>query len=131
MKQINNNINDSLHPLIRSNPELLKNLFITAVEYGSNHWSRFDYSATDVLIYDIFHPNWSIIVEEMVEDGPKLIFRPKKITLSDLNKGFVLLVNDTHSTATTRLGNILIDNFDAEDADVFLQFAVLGDVIYC
>ena len=66
----------------------------------------------------------------MVEDGSKILFRQKKITLLDLNQGFNLLVNDSHPTATARLGNILTDNFDAEDADVFFQLAVLGDVIY-
>lgn len=118
----------SLHPLIRNNPEVLKDLYITAVEGGSNYWSRLAESNPDVLYYDIFNPEWSIIVEELSEK-PSVVSR-KKITLEDLNAGFVLLIHDTHHTTTHRVANILTDNFDVEDADVFFQFAVLGDVIY-
>lgn len=118
----------NLHPLLQNNPEILKDLFITAAEGGSSYWSRLLEANPDVLFYDIFHPDWAVDVEELAEDSS--IVSERRITLEDLNRGFVALANDAHYTFPHRVANILTENFDAEDADVWFQFVVLGDVIY-
>lgn len=118
----------NLHPLLQSNPEILKDLLITAVEGGSTYWCRLLEANPDVLLYDIFHPDWAVIVEEL--DEYNTILSKKKITLEDLNDGFKLLADDPHYTSPPRVADILTENFDMEDADVFFQFVVLGQVLY-
>ena len=118
----------NLHPLLRCSPELLKDLFITAAEGGSNYWASFKVGNPDVLFYDIYHPEWYVIVEEKSEEGHTL--STNKIAFNHLNDGFYKLTTDEHYTSKKRLSDVLTDNYDAEDADVWFQYAVNGEVKY-
>jgi hypothetical protein len=101
-------------------------LLCSAVEGGSGYWAAFrnsertadlDYISIDVQEH-----------EASTADGSEPSW--KRITHDDLARGCVLLAARPFPAALQHLCNFLDENDDAETADVILQMAVFGNVIY-
>ena len=112
-------------------------LIITAVEGGSNYWCKAikvgtQPTSTEVnmngsegkphRIYDCIFNGGTLVFVPDDYDEPclQLNLNTAQNALEILNKKF----NDVFT-------NITSDNYDASDADAFIQCAIFGDVIFC
>lgn len=114
---------DKLYILIALKKELLNDLLAGAIEGGSNYWAKFTgftYSTTN----DISR----VRVDEWDKSGAKQILT--HVDTFAIGEGLRRLSEAEFATAGDHLGNALGGNWDAETADVVLQMAVFGDVIY-
>lgn len=105
----------------------LADLMVTAIEGGCTHWAE---SLELLEGTDLFEPPYYA--------DPKFYSFPFKLALTDcegdvhtltideLTKGWSLLLQLYPRRALSAQD----ESYDAEDADVFLQLAVYGDVIY-
>jgi hypothetical protein len=115
--------------------ERVHNMIVSAFEGGSNEWlhgARF-LSGTPHTT-----PNLVWYGEESVFEGPVSFTATydnpdepdertmKTITQDDLRKGLEIMAAKYGS----HFADLLQENDDAETADVFLQCAILGDVVY-
>lgn len=109
----------------------IKDLFTGAFEGGSNYWVRrishrpdFDGSLT-LDENDKLPLNLPFTITYDNPDGDDAT-RRKRISRAAIDKGLSLMA----AKAPRHFANILDENDDAETADVFLQFVVLGDIIF-
>jgi hypothetical protein len=130
--------------------EDLIDLFITALEGGSNYWYYIKHIPDDVK-YAIEHlgSSGSEAITNYILDGGKIYFYDIEevdvhddtdaLSVEDDDKGYLGYVDlDTILEAITILKrdyidsyhNILDDSYDANDADIFLQLCVMGEVVY-
>jgi|CXWL01.1.fsa_nt_gi hypothetical protein len=125
---------DYLAPLMLTVPvyfsrQTLVDLLICAAEGGSNYWAAFKVTARadgddSPIAYD---------VTEYDEDGepadPPRVFH---VNAERMAAGIAKLATNPppFPSARRHLGDVLNDNADAETADVILQLATLGDVVY-
>ena len=117
----------------------LENIFVTAIEGGSNYWYFFDeeacfmvrkavpkdkdpYFSTAVLSAVIDH-GVELPVSD-VEDGEVI----GTISLSTMEERLQKLFDNKELRPA--LENLLDDNGDASDADVVFQFICMGEVVY-
>lgn len=108
--------------------ETLESLIVGALEGGSNYWYQIEkrigpkvgkYAVDQVM------KGGGFVISDEREMGPE----EKKIgrlTLVSCRKALTLMA--LHHPR--HFSNIITENDDAETADVFLQLAVLGEVIY-
>lgn len=114
--------------------QMLKDLLITAVEGGSNYWAAFraydhvrgyvevfDREANEALWAKYRESDDDEVVEEMAPHW-------KPVNVARLLAGLALLARST--MPKRHLAAVLSGNADAENADVVLQFAVLGECVY-
>lgn len=143
-KQKSENMNKKL------SREDLIDLFITALEGGSNHWYYIKHIPRDVS-YAIKHigSSSSDAIANYLMDGGKIYFYDIEevdvhddsdaLSVEDDDKGYLGYVDiDTILDGITILKRdydfiyerILDEQYDAGDADVFLQLCVMGKVVY-
>lgn len=107
--------------------QALADLVVTAFEGGSNHWlervtdahgnplpSPEAYSVADAYKYD-----FCFMITE--EDGEPRAFNNAGVETA------CRLMMEGYTRAWAR---VLIEQYDADDADLFLQLALFGDVVY-
>ncbi len=130
--------------------EDLIDLFITALEGGSNYWYYIKHIPRDVL-YAINHmgSSGSDAIANYLMDGGKIYFYDIEevdvhddsdaLSVEDDDKGYLGYVDlDTILEGITLLKRdyddiyerIIDEQYDANDADVFLQLCVMGEVVY-
>ena len=94
----------------------LRDLLGCAFESGSGYWARVD--ADDPVACALSPSGLDII-----EHGGEMNVTLHRLTPERIQAAFALLPGHV-------LGNIMGDNYDALDADAFLQCATLGEVRY-
>ncbi len=122
-------------------PQDISDLFVAAMEGGSNHWLHTaDYrgvvtpedkgvvwwGSANVFADQSFSAEIGYDDPEGEEgngEGKKIITR------ADIQRGLDLL-KDPEKGNPVALGRIIAEDYDAEDADTFMQLVVLGEVIY-
>ena len=104
--------------------QVLRDLLVTAAEGGSNYWARIsvppdqtgaDYTAIRVREHSAH------------SDKPPV---NRIVRAEDLIEGLRKLTTATFPAASKHLTDAITENSDATTADVVLQMAVFGDVIY-
>ena len=129
---------------------VLIDLFITALEGGSNHWYYIKHIPRDVS-YAMNHlgSSGSDAIANYLMDGGKIYFYDIEevdihddsdaLSVEDDDKGYLGYVDiDNILEGITILKRdyddiyerILDEQYDANDADVFLQLCVMGEVVY-
>lgn len=110
---------------IELDKEVIEDLIISALEGGSNYWYRIENKTGGDYLKKAFTPTGLLISDyKQGMDG-------KYNMIGRLNPTSMRLALDLMQTKAPHvLSNIILDHTDAEDADIFLQLAVLGDVIY-
>jgi len=112
--------------------QVLLDLLSTAIEGGSTYWANFS-----AAVRSSDGEYLSVVVTEQdshKEGSPRII---RALAATDLIVGLERLaavaVNDEHDMqrmAGQHLGDALSENGDASTADVVLQMALFGEVIY-
>lgn len=118
---------------VRIPNEKIENLIITAVEGGSNYWAKFE-----------FPDKW----KDKYKSYVRIPFHGGEIEVYDIETGELLGVLNQATLKTglqlmadrkdmtgkqvpaRHFKNLATDTEDAETADVFLQLAVMGEIIY-
>ena len=98
---------------------LLNDLFVTALESGVNYWALVnDYSYKDC--------SATIIDKEALQPAEY------KVNLTTINRGLQILYLHSKNSELSkkRVSSILNQDYDAEDADVVLQYGLFGELIY-
>jgi hypothetical protein len=117
----------------------LEDAIITALEGGSNYWYQLN---TDEFKKDLpsperclserigealyNNPDFKLNVYDLEsedEDNPELL---GTVTQASCVKAFQLMA-EKHSDA---FGNLMSENYDANDADIFFQLATMGEVTF-
>lgn len=101
-------------------------LLACAFEGGSNYWyfiESFENKRDEKS--GLYYVNRLPTVSDR-EGSPNDMCVPKKLTIEVLHETMKTL----KELRPKNYENIVEDNYDAEDADVFLQYAVLGCLIY-
>ncbi|MGQ7794456.1 hypothetical protein ACUN0C_18780 [Faunimonas sp. B44] len=108
--------------MIVLNKQEVADLMITAIEGGSTYWLESCYlqvgTTTEKPWYadpDLYRQDFTLRLEF---DGEVDV-----LTKNKLEKAEGLMPRE-------RLGRVLCGEYDAEDADVFLQLALFGEVVY-
>jgi hypothetical protein len=116
---------------------IINDQLCTAMEGGSNYWymvgpmDRKHFIKGDPLVDNLTR---SILadkkfalevfdVESEDEEDPELL---GKLTYDSIVNAFSIMSKDYPET----LGNILSQNYDADDSDIWFQLAVMGEVVY-
>ncbi len=122
-------------------PQRICDLFVAALEGGSNYWLRgIDYRgavepeekwfvwwcSANVFADAAFAAEVTFDDPEGEEGNGK---GKKLITHADIQRGLDLL-KDADKGNPVALGRIIAEDEDANDADMFMQLVVIGDVIY-
>lgn len=102
--------------------QLIEDLLVTAFEGGSNYWYLADINNSLDNVYSYIIEGGSIKIYD-VEDPDTLLgsldYQACKEALVQMKKEYV-----------TEYANCISETYDALDADIFLQLAVMQDVIY-
>lgn len=114
--------------------DMLRGLFITAFEGGSNYWlhaavlkESANKPAEEPWYSDepLFEASFKIeLTYDNPDEGPDVI--SKIISEEDVQRG----LDDLGRLYPFRARNIVEDNIDAEDADVFLQVVLFEKIIF-
>lgn len=107
--------------------EQIKDVLVTALEGGSNYWYELDIKAPKGTPYEDYITQQVISgesipvydIEDEDEDRVPLGF----INLENMERGFYLYSKDRDLV-------YLLDGGDAEDADMWFQFTVMGEIVY-
>jgi hypothetical protein len=114
--------------------ELIANVITLALDEGSKHWYLID--NVDIETPEHYKPNKKIkypFIDKILQGANLEIYdvENQDVKLGDLNEisieRGIRAMKDEYEFAYY---NILADVYDEEDADVFLQFCVLGQYIY-
>jgi hypothetical protein len=106
--------------------QLLRDLLCTAIEGGSNYWADFADITRGNPAGDWYYS--SAIVTE--NDPDTAVTTGTVVTPEMLAVGLERLALSSMPTALTHLADALSENGDAITADVVLQFAVFGELVY-
>lgn len=96
---------------------LIKDLFITALEVGINYWA---------LIEEYSHETYTAKIID--KEGSQPI--QYNLSLNIIHKGVQKLYLDNSNWSKKRINNLLNEDYDAEDADIVLQYGLFGELIY-
>ena len=119
--------------------ENLEDIFVTAIEGGSNYWYYFDEYACDIIrvaVPQSVEPAFSMaaflaVVEHKVK-VPVFDVETEEIVgilnVEKFQERFQALFNDER--CRTALINMLDGDGDSSDADVVFQYLSMGEVIY-
>lgn len=117
------------------NKEMLINLFITALEGGSNHWYYIKDIPNEVRnIQRKKNLTLSEAIGEFILNNGKIYI----YDIEDQNEvlGFINMdklldaINIMKQKYPNNYENIISEMDDAEDADIFLQLATMGNIVY-
>lgn len=107
---------------------LIKDLLITAVEGGSGYWATFTHVARnrDVEDREGYLDVTFVELETIDEDFPCYI------GLAQMREGIDRLVRlaAVHEHYGKHIDDLIEENWDAETADIILQLAVMGEIVY-
>ena len=96
---------------------LFSDLFVTALEGGINYWA---------LVNDYDYKNCSaIIIDKEASQSTQY-----NVDLNTVKKGLEALSLETSALAKRKISSILNEDYDAEDADIVLQYGLFGKLIY-
>ena len=125
-------MNIEIKTTVTITPKQIADLMVTALEGGSNHWVK---KANLTLVNgepkespwyadpDIYASSFEIKLTD-IEDGSIYTLNRMKLL-----EGLTKLADQTHDRHDC-FRSLLDDNIDAEDADVILQVAVHGEIIF-
>lgn len=122
---------------IKIDESMLQNLFVTAIEGGSNYWYFFgstaveksemsDESSFSMRIWDVVMNKGEVVHVHDIED-------PEGMSIGMLERGTIcdrlqkLVDEDIYTHA---FKDLIDENLDANSADVLFQFIALGYVVY-
>jgi hypothetical protein len=113
--------------------EKIESMLCNALEGGSNYWyflpdlemlkdTKSPYLVDKIVEYVLANPDGKVPVYDLEDEEEHL----GDITLENIKRGTQLLaVKDPKAYA-----NMMEDNADAGDGDVWLQYVVMGKIIY-
>jgi hypothetical protein len=111
----------------------IKDLLTTAIEGGPNYWAC-------LKLPEGWKEKYGSVEEIPFENGDIEVYDCKTVellgvlNLATVRTGLQLMANSEdmkgRKVPERHFKNILVDNDDAETADVFLQLAVIGEVVY-
>jgi len=111
--------------------QLREDLFITCVEGGSNYWAIFEYIPKKDNT-----SSWSEFLWNHIREGNKVkVFDAEDYNI-DEPLGYIDLEKVKEGEKLMRqqepehFANMINEGWDAETADVWLQFIVLGEITY-
>lgn len=104
----------------------IESLIISAIEGGSNYWYRIENSTRGDYLKTAMGKSGLIISDYIGNDGDEKTMRKGRLNNKSIHKALQLMA----SKHPRHFGDLLSDNADSTTADVFLQLAVLGEVIY-
>lgn len=107
---------------------LLNDLLVTAVEGGSNYWAEFRTCERDAELNIV-----RVTVTEWEPSGD--IAKSMIITPADLLRGLQATIAEGEkrsefTNAVPCVIRCLTENYDANDADIILQHAMFGELVY-
>jgi hypothetical protein len=118
---------------VRIPNQKINDLIVTAIEGGSNYWAKFVFPKN-------YKDNFKSYDEIPMQDGEIEVFDVETDELLGvLNKatiqtGLQLMANckdmKGKKVPNRHFKNLATDNEDAETADVFMQLAVMGEIVY-
>lgn len=103
--------------------QLLVDLLVTAAEGGSNYWASFSRAPGEAHDYTAV----TLTEHDAHGDAPPLV---RRVDAADLLAGLQALTVAKFPSAAQHLRDALAEDGDAITADVVLQLAVFGDLIY-
>lgn len=105
--------------------QLLRDLLVTAVEGGSDYWAEYRRVMRDAELNIL-----SVHVREQEASDQGGRHQHADITPASMALGLERLAQASFPAALTHLANALKEEGDAETADVVLQMAMFGKLIY-
>lgn len=115
--------------------DLFEGILVTALEGGSNYWYMLD-------LNDVGVPPWKYAGESLSIKVAKMIWYDRiNIRVLDKEEEGVLLGEVNIATIKTAFEkicsqypetylNLIQENYDADDADVFFQIATMGEITF-
>lgn len=108
-------------------PAMLADLMVTAIEGGCGYWAQ---ELEVISGTDLYEPPYYA--------DPRFYVSPFKLALTDCEGDVHSIESDTLEKGWRLLNQlyprralaVVEESYDAEDADVFLQLAVYGEVVY-
>lgn len=97
--------------------QFLQDIFVTALEGGSNYWL----TVSDYCL-DTYTAN--------ITDTETKTFVDRKIDVFTIKQGLEKLQEDSSSWTKRILNNLHSEDYDAQDADIVLQYGLFGKLIY-
>jgi len=115
--------------------EAISDLLATALEGGSNYWAdHIKYKKPLNFANTKEGEEKFIHISYPMNEGGEITIRDREnkdkeytLNLHKIRRGLKRMARGKYAF---RFQNIVKEDYDAEDADIFLQFAVLGDCIY-
>jgi hypothetical protein len=117
------------------NNQDIEDLFVTALEGGSNYWYYIKNIPKEIKyqVKELKQPLAEAIAKHVIDGGYIQFFDVEDenellgtVDMDKLLEAISLIKKDYPDT----WNNILDENADAQDADIFLQLAVMGDVTF-
>lgn len=116
--------------------ELITDMLITAFEGGSNYWATLDkvdrthFVKGDSLAENVARSvlsdkNYKLYVYDVESDEDELELLGT-MTYASIEKAFNIMANEY----PRRFSEIISGDYDADDADVFFQLAVMGEIVF-
>ena len=116
--------------------DLFEGILVTALEGGSNYWAMLDLADTGILKEKYAGEPLSVKVAKMIW------YDRINLRVMDAEEEDVLLGEVNLTTIKTAFEiicaqypeiymNLIQENYDANDADVFFQIATMGDITFC
>lgn len=115
---------------------LIVDMLVTAFEGGSNYWATLGFVdrthfvkgnslAENVARSVLADKNYKLDVYDVEsdEDEPELL---GTMTYASIEKAFNIMANEYPEAYR----NIITENYDADDADIFFQLAVMGELVF-
>lgn len=122
---------------IKISEESIQDLFVTAIEGGSNYWYFFgsnaveksqmsDEDAFSMRIWDVVMNKGELVHVHDIED-------PDGMSIGMLERGLIInrlqkLIDEDIYTHAFK--DLVDENMDANSADILFQYIALGDVVY-
>jgi hypothetical protein len=106
--------------------KLLQDVLITALEGGSNYWYMIENDTKGDYLKTFLNDGLLISNRMILNDYPEEEYTEQLVTLSYLRK----VIKEFQCKKPFAYSEIKNENFDAGDADQFLQIAIFGEVIY-
>lgn len=115
---------------------LITDMLVTAFEGGSNYWATLDNVdrtyfvkgeslAENVARSIIADKNYKLDVYDVESDEDELELLGT-MTYASIEKAFNIMANEY----TDAFSNIIKEEYDADDSDIFFQLAVMGEIVF-
>lgn len=125
---------------------MITSLIVSAHEGGSNYWLE-EYDTVEPKNWDTIKETWKDREGEEhvwyycypLNEGGKLLYKtddmekddePLVLDLETIKKTFVLMMGHENSRIRGHAMDVALEQADADTADVFIQMALFGKVVY-